>query len=500
MRLPTPSTLLAATKHALRGDVSLAVKSLGAPLEVAVDEIEWPQGMFPPVIINPMEHWTPDGESWLYTQDGGGHQYFKYVDTSSARAAYKFCPPVQAIINKKAQCYVNGKNWLLNEKEREVNSAEAKAIKKLFKNPNPLQTQKLFEAQMYIFMQVFGYSFLLFRKPDGFKDNIDAYNVWNIPPDMVDLEETKKLFYQTDLNGIIEEVVINYKDLKVPVKVRDLWIVRDFVPSFESMVLPSSRLEPLERNINNIIGALDTRGYMMRYRGALGILAQDPGASQGMGPLPMTPDEKKELERNILRYGTRSGQLRFIVTKAAMKWQQIGVPMSELMLFEEVVEDVRAICQGLNYPVRLFEIEPNNSLGGTDANIFTRNLYQDTIIPEAESIGEQLTAAFGLENVRIDKDYRHIPVLQSDKEAEARARHTLDQALLIEFNNNLLTWNEWQVALGKDPVPGKDLYYHQLAEAGLLGSADRALQVQTTAAAQNQEQENDNETNIAPAA
>ncbi len=73
---------------------------------------------------------------------------------------------------------------------------------------------------------------------------------------MVDIEETNKLFYQSDTKGIIKQIVLNYKGTRTILNVEDIYIMKDIVPSFCSLVIPNSRIHALEMPINNIIGRL----------------------------------------------------------------------------------------------------------------------------------------------------------------------------------------------------------------------------------------------------
>src|SRR5438105_12568663 len=102
---------------------------------------------------------------WGYSFDGNGHNYFKYEGLDSSLTAYRRCPPITAIINKKAQAFINGKTWLLNTqgkaKGKEATSAEAVKLRTLFSQPNPIQSGKQFEAQNYIYQQLAGYVVVL---------------------------------------------------------------------------------------------------------------------------------------------------------------------------------------------------------------------------------------------------------------------------------------------------------------------------------------------------
>lgn len=442
--------LLTAGKELFNGNFEGAVKSLSYGHELQ------------PIPLSPGSYrGAQDGQQWFAEMVGGNFFYFTYGGHKSSLTAYESCPPVNAIINRKAQAYINGKTWVLNTRGKEATSAEAKKIQALFKRPNPLQSGKQFEAQGYIYQQLFGYNIVLPIKPVGFKDNIDATYLWNIPPFMVDIEETNKLFYQSDVKGIIKQIVLNYKGVRSVIKVEDIYIMKDFTPSFSSLVIPESRIRSLELPINNIIGAYESRNVLINYRGALGILTNDPGSGQ-YGPLPLLDPEKEVIQNDFRRYGLKQHQWQLIITSATLKWQQMGYPTKELMLFEEIEDCIMRLCDSYNYPYQLM----SSAKGTTFSNVKEAKqlLYQDAIIPEAESIYEQWDQFFNTEkfNLHLNKDYSHIPVMQEDQLQAAQARKSRNDALLIEYQNDLITMNRWLELNGEDPRPDGDRYYSEI--------------------------------------
>src|ERR1051325_2437791 len=434
--------LITAGKELIKGDFNTALKSLSP---YSYDLV--PQSYRPSIAVN---------DNFFFEANGNAVFHFKYSGHNSAVRAYEICPPVNAIINRKAQAYINGKTWVLNLEGKQAGKVattiEAKKLQALFEKPNPLQSWKQFEAQGYIYQQLFGYTIVLPVKPVGFKDNIDATALWNIPPSMVDIEETNKLFYQSDTKGIIKQIVLNYKGTQTILNVEDIYIMKDFTPSFYSLIIPDSRIHALELPINNIIGAYESRNVLINYRGALGILSLDPSGGQ-YGSMPLTDTQKEQLQQDFRRYGLKNHQWQFIITSAALKWQQMGVATKDLMLFEEIEGGIQAICDSYNYPYQLL-----SSAKGTpfsNLNEGKKLLYQDATLPESESMYEQWNQLFNTKkyNLKIDKDYSHVAVLQEDKLQSAQARKALNDALQIEFQNGLITLDDWLEKLGEDPLP-----------------------------------------------
>lgn len=425
------------------------------------------------------DYGTRSNEFWLFNQGGGVDYKFSYKGHDSSLTAYQKCAPLTAIINKKAQAYINGKTWILNTKGKakgkEATGEVASKLRRLLAKPNPLQSWVEFEAQQYIYQQLFGFCILLPIKPVGFQ-NIDATSIWNIPPYMVDIQETEKLFFQSDTNGIIKQIILTYKNTKSILQAKDIYIFKDFTPSFHSLVVPESRICALEMPINNIIGAYESRNVLINYRGALGIIS--PDAKDVGGPVPMKEDDKETLQNDFLRYGLRNQQWKFIISNASVKWSQMSIPTRDLMLFEEIEDDIMRICDAYNHPYYLM----SSAKGATFSNLndAKKLLYQDATIPESKSMYEQWNMLFDLSqyDLKLDKDYSHIAALQEDGQKEAAKRKSLNDALQIEFYHNMITLNRWLELNGEDPLENElgPLYYYELVAMGIqFGKAGPTL-------------------------
>lgn len=426
------------------------------------------------------DYGTTSNEFWMFNQTGGWDYKFSYTGHNSSLKAFKKCAPFNAIIIKKAQAFINGKTWIINKKgkakDKEATGEIARKIRALLANPNPFQSQKEFEAQQYIYQQLFGFCLTLPIKPSGFP-NYDATKLWNIPPCMVDIDETKKSWLLAkQRSDVVKRIVLVFGEERVAIPVDDVWIIKDFVPSFDSPVFPESRVCALEMPINNIIGAYESRNVLINYRGALGIIS--PDAKDVGGPVPLKQDDKETLQSDFLRYGLKNNQWKFIISSASVKWSQMGISTRELMLFEEIEDDIMRICDSYNYPYPLISSNRTNSLGGNNIGESKKLLYQDAIIPEAENICEQWSSLFELEkyDLIMEKDFSKVPALQQDEQKQAQARKTRNEARQIEFYNNLCTLNEWRLANGDDPIEGEtgDKYYFELLAMGIQFGGQKA--------------------------
>jgi len=406
--------------------------------------------------------------AWWFSPDGLTDIHFSYTGIGAVKNAFTKCPPLNAVINRKAQAFINGRTVILNSTGKEANSEYAKKLKALLKRPNPLQSWKQFEAQYYIYQQLFGYAVILPIKPFGF-DAIDATALWNIPPFMCSIEERDDISFtklKNDGSSLIKSIWLEYGKVRIPLNVQDVFILKDFTPSFKSLIIPESRICALELPINNVIGAYEARNTLINYRGALGMITQETGSGP-YGNIAVTEKQKENLQQDLARYGIRSKQWQFIVTEASLKWQQMGFPTKDLMLFEEIGDDIMRICDAYNYPSPLINSDKGPAVANTKE--YKQQLYEDGIIPESESIYEQLNQLFKTEeyNLSISKTYDHLAVMQKDKQSEATARKTLGEAVRADFFANFITFNRALELMGEPQRPNGDIYYFEAIQQGL---------------------------------
>lgn len=381
-------------------------------------------------------------------------------------AAYFLCPPLAAVINRKTQTYINGKTWVLKRKgknkEQESFSNVAEKIKSLLAKPNPLQTWQQFEAEQYVFTQLFGYSILYFDKPVGFP-NHEAESMWNISPQYVSFELDEDAYYKR--NGrYIKSAVMKYNGQTVGLPLDSIYIFKDLAASLRTPFFPDSRIKTIEMPVNNVIGAYESRNMLINSRGAIGMIVNKTKDSVSF--IPMKQSEKEDLHREYNNtFGLRKGQVGIIISQKELDWIPMVSKTKDLMLFEEITDDNNRIADAYQFPAKLLG---SMDKGGKEDNFqtATRNLYQDATIPESLNMYSQWEDVFDAikYDLIIDKDYSHVEVLQPDRKAEAEARLRRNQALQIEFRNNVITLNQWRVFNGDDPVAGGDVYYTDIKD------------------------------------
>lgn len=397
----------------------------------------------------------------------GADKAFIWGNYNSSLRAYQRCPVVSSIINRQALATINGKVTIVDDSGKESQKVQAKALRKLLKCPNPLQSGKQFRAQNNVYKRIYGYCPVLRMVPVGFENDFSAWRLWNIPPWMIRVEDNTDLFFLA-ASKPFKSIQLTYMGKSVPLDPANIFFLCESQIStgmFEmnssqdnvSLFLPDSKLLPVDKNIDNIISSLSGRGALNRERGPMWILSNDTADSPDAGSFPLGTTAKDDLQKDFLQYGITGGQRKAIITDAKLKLQTVGFDVGQLKLLEGEIQDAKFIADQLNYPPYL--------LGLVDAKfdnqqIAERNMYTNSIIPDAESDDEQWGQFFGLEDLglSIKTDYSYLPVLQEDDAKSSTSRLVLTQALKIEYENGLITKNQWLQEVGLDPIgPEGDL-------------------------------------------
>jgi hypothetical protein len=309
-------------------------------------------------------------------------------------------------------------------------------------------------------------------KPVGFP-NIETTTMWLVPPWMLDIKEklNANFLLAKSVKDLVERVTVVYNGERTDLPLDDIFIFKDFTPAVTSVVFPESKVVSHEKIINNLIGIYESESVIINKRGPSIVLSS--GKTDDTGNIALTKTEKETLEKQFMeRFGLRAHQSRAIITSAPIKLDTFGFPTRELMLIEMAEDMIMRLCDGFGYYFQLLANIRSNALGGNNADPFKKLLYQDKTIPEAESIYEQWASFFSVEEygLIIQKDYRHIPAMQEDQINEATARWRRNQGMVLEFQMNLITLNEWRIANGDDPLDNGlgDLYYYELVAKGIV--------------------------------
>lgn len=402
---------------------------------------------------------------WFY-EIGGNSSIYSTQTVENQKNAYNKCPAVAAIINRKAKAFTNAKWWVLDQNGKEVNSREAKVVKALMAKPNVLQSWNQFLAQAKVYEQLFGRCYIFALRIPGFRDIV---SLWVLPNWIVNTKLTGKFLMQTKIEEIVEKYEVTLNGFTTPIKVEDMLVLNDTSQGLEYPFPHSqSRLVSLQDPVSNIIAAYEARNVLITRRGGIGILSNE--SHDSVGQIPLKPGEKEELQDEFKKYGFSRRQWQVIITNANLKWQSTTYPTKELMLFEEIEDSVRQIADNYDYPMYLLGFKN----GSTFSNVAEakKSLYQDAIIPEAESWATALTLFFGLpEGIALKVFYDHLDALQKSNKDEAEATRILTHALDVAYKSKVITREEYRLKLDYDPFKfnGNTFYDGNTAKPGTQG-------------------------------
>jgi hypothetical protein len=243
----------------------------------------------------------------------------------------------------------------------------------------------------------------------------------------------------------------------------DVMLITDINPSLTNMVLPGQKIRSLELPINNIIGAYESESTLIKHRGPTGLITNKINTALG-APLPLLPAEKERIQNAFnKRYGLLYGQSHIIITDATLDYQKTGFDAEELGLHNTIVNGTKTICDTIGWPVYLMGIVDATYANKESAD---KEVYTKYIIPSARNIAEQMGSYLLPLSDKFIFDYSHCPELQQDQQKQATARKILAESLKIEFDLDIITYNQMILLLGGEPIgPEGDLRKSKIPSA-----------------------------------
>lgn len=339
-----------------------------------------------------------------------------WIDTSEAYKHYIEIPELRAVINKRASMMAAGKPCLYKDGEK----VETHWMLDLIKKPNATQCWEdvIFSLGVNdaLYSNAFAYS------------PVRAFNIRNllvpIPSDRMVVKTTGVSLKQLDKEGMIKEFKFQQDDGEWEVlNVKD--VVYLMTPDGINLIKPSSRMDALVYPLSNIKAGYHKRNVLLENLGAIGILStkkNDLG-----GALPMTPEEKEEIQRDWF-HRTKDD---LIITEADVSWQPMSYPTKDLMLFEELNADKLALVDVFGLNIYVFSQEKGATFENVKEGL--KMAYTDTIIPETQQMYDSIIEQFGLhdEGYYLKADFSHLPIMQTDKNADASTLKTRAEAIKI---------------------------------------------------------------------
>ena len=409
-----------------------------------------------------------DGSGRTMSVGDGGNVQPTWIGLQSKTMqfwAYNYCSPLATVIDRLAEADTNGRIEFVNEKLETVDtvnkSPKAYRIKSLFNNPNPLQTYEELNSQQLVYCKMFGYCPVLCIAPAGFDK---SYTKWmfNINPLFADpvVNYDYDIFATSGPNmNPIKEWRVRVQNRYFTIPAEDILLIKDGYIDAQSDIpgIPLSKIAGLDFFVSNICAALEADNVLLKKKGPLGVFSFDPKPDMA-GWTPMKPEDKNDLQADLAKYGMTVGQLQYIISKVPIKWNSMSFNVQELMTKETVRQGIDGICDRFSYPAEL--------MSGKNATYENRSsaekyLYQNNIIPFSLRRMARYNQFFGLDTIQLYMDYDHIPVLQDDILKAGQSEKAKSEALTMDWQNGIITYNDYRKAKGYDTIPNMDLYYNE---------------------------------------
>lgn len=359
----------------------------------------------------------------------------QWIDTSKPYDLYITIPELRTVINKRALMMSSSIPLLLDSDGNEV---ENHWVLDLIKKPNPTQSWSDVIYSLSVNDGLFNNSFAYCPKR-----SFDIRNlIVPLPTNKIQIVGTGKLLDQIDVEGLVKEFEFWYDSQKhETIDVQDMIYLN--TPDGINLMNPVNRIDTLKYPLSNIMSQYNKRNVLLENIGAIGILSSN-NSDMG-GAIPMTPEEKDDIQKDWLK---RSKD-KLVITETDVKWTPMSYPTRDLMLFEELTEDKMAIIDAYGLSYYLF----SQSQGATFTNVREglKMSYQDTIIPETEQMYATISHQIGLtdEGLTLVPDFSHIPVLQDDENSKASAMNLRADAVNKIMNAGVeLTDDEKRMLLG----------------------------------------------------
>lgn len=381
--------------------------------------------------------------------------------------AYNYCAPLATVIDRLAEADSNGILKFWDNTEEKVLKSVSKIpnlnrIKKLFKNPNPLQTFPEFNSQQLAFCKTFGYCPVWCISPFGFtKDYTVA--MFNLNPFYC--EPTANENYdcyakQGDPNSNpIKFWTLNIHGKRYEIPASEILLVKDgYMDKLDRNGLPISKVAGLDYYVSNICAAMEADNVLLKKKGPLGVFSSDSKPDMA-GVVPLTQGAKDDLQLQLKQYGLTLGQLQYVISKWPVRWNPMSFNLKDLMTKETVKQGVDGICDRFGYPA---EMMAGKNATYDNKNMVEKQLYQNNIIPFSLRRMARYNDFFGLEdtNYSMIMSYEHLAILKEDVTKESQAREAYSNSIQIDWEGGRISYNEARILMKLEPREGyEDVYY-----------------------------------------
>ena len=344
-----------------------------------------------------------------------------WIDTNNAWEWFLTIPEFRAVIDKRASMMSSNIPKLYDKNNEEITEHW---FLDMVHHPNPVQSWSDVVYSLSVNDALYSNAFAFCP--------LRTFNQRNLfvplPSNKIQIQTSGKTLKQMDVNGLIEGYKFEYDDNEIEsLPVED--VIYLTTTDGMNIIKPTSRIDALKYPLSNIKASYHKRNVLLENIGAIGILSAQN--SDLGGSIPMTPEEKKEIQRDW--YNRSKDEI--IITESQVNWQSMSYPTRDLMLFEELNADKMAIIDAYGMNANLFSSEKGSTFSNVKDSI--RMVYTDTIIPETQQMYDSICHQLGLdkEGIRIEASFEHLKVLQEDEQVKYAAEKIETETSSIMLND-----------------------------------------------------------------
>lgn len=352
-----------------------------------------------------------------------------YIDTDVPYDLYNTIPQLRTPVDKLAAMFSNGVFKYQKIGSDKLDNLPPD-IAKLLENPNILQGQNPFLNQYLRQLIVYGNQFIY--KNSASKITTTPQSLINVSPANLKPKLTGKLFDQVKIEGIVSgfEYTEN-TNIKTFTTDQILW---SKISDLDNNLIGYSPLKAMKYPLSNTVAAYQYLNCISTEKGGIGVLSSQ--SKDAMGALPMTAEEKAELERTYRNEnGIEDNQKKIHITTGSVTWSPMSYPTRDLLLMEQIDANFLAILNVLGVNQNLFVNSTYENL--KNGLIQTHN---DTVVVYADGFTQALSKFIGVpEGYRLVLDYSHLPYLQADKLKEGDTFGKVSYALNQLVTGGILT-------------------------------------------------------------
>jgi len=334
-----------------------------------------------------------------------------YLDVDQPYKIFNENPSVNQVIRKKSAMFSNMELKLVDKEGNVITDAN---FDNFINNINIYQGLNAFLKTYIEQKDVYGNVFIYKNKPSNiqtYPTSVNLISARYLKPvltgkvfDQVSLDTVIKNYELYNVNGVINKT---FEQNEI------LWLRNTDI---DDPLVGVSPLKSLKYPITNTKYAYDYLNSISSKKGAIGILSDNNKSP--MGGMPLKSEEKAKIENAYVDdYGVEEGKRKVIVSQSALQWQPMTYPTRDLLLLEQIDAYFLTIIDHFGMNVNIFS-NKNQTFENVKNSLI--QVYQDTIIPEADLFCQEFTKFLGLQNgQKIVPSFEHVKILQDNSIVES---------------------------------------------------------------------------------